>query len=75
MRGSKCLRMAANLNTLESVSNPRWFFPWVGCRLTRLACNDASGVQILANHPIPAGIERFYYEVEIRKDVGDDTKM
>ena len=25
---------------------------------------------ILANHPIPAGIERFYFEVEIRPDVG-----
>lgn len=25
---------------------------------------------ILANHPIPAGIERFYFEVEIRPDLG-----
>ena len=25
---------------------------------------------VLANHPIPAGIERFYFEVEIRPEIG-----
>lgn len=49
--------------------------PKVGRWLTPLACNDATGVQILANHPIPAGIERFYYEIEIKKEVGNDTTM
>ena len=43
--------------------------------LTVPACDGGSGVQILANHPIPAGIECFYYEIEIKKDVGNDTKM
>lgn len=48
-----------------------------GCELeyVKEPCNDGSGVQILANHPIPAGIECFYYEIEIKKDVGDDTKI
>lgn len=41
----------------------------------RSACDDDSGVQIHANHPIPAGIECFYYEIDIKKDVGSDIKM
>lgn len=64
---------------LEYVGEREYFlddlYALVGCGLTRLACNDVSGIQILANHPIPAGIECFYYEIEIKKDVGDDKKM
>lgn len=47
-----------------------------GCILEYVGepCDAGSGVQILANHPIPAGIECYYYEIEI-KDVGNDTKI
>lgn len=31
---------------------------------------EAIPQMILANHPIPAGIERFYFEIEIRSDIG-----
>lgn len=48
-----------------------------GCELEYVGepCNEGSGVQILANHPIPAGIERFYYEIEIKKNVGNDKTI
>ncbi len=38
-------------------------------RLTLFADEDTS---VLANHPIPAGIEKFYFEIEIRDDVGEN---
>ena len=37
-----------------------------------LAAPSFKGNTILANHPIPAGIECFYYEIEIKRDVGDE---
>ena len=47
--------------------------PLVECWLIWSACGDGSGVLIIANHPIPAGIERFYFEIEIKADIGDDV--
>ena len=47
--------------------------PLVECWLIRSGCGYDSAVLIIANHPIPAGIERFYYEIEIKKDIGGDV--
>lgn len=30
---------------------------------------------VLANHPIPAGVEQFYFEIEIKADIGRDADL
>lgn len=54
----------------------RWVTEWARVKLSEDGIDleftgDGEDTSVLANHPIPAGIERFYYEIEIRDDVGE----
>ena len=37
--------------------------------------SEMGPIMVLANHPIPAGLERFYFEIEIDPDIGSDVDM